>query len=163
MFKHNTYIVLHTGKELKAYNSDEAVEKFCRAKYTSEKRLKDKFLSRRRSGEGTIHRKKKKKERTEESPLSPCKSALPLGVGLFFNLHTRLFLPLFPLLLLLSHREAIKLSSRSIHVSLLTLWLFHPLSLSLSLLLSCCLSHSCINRAYVFFSLYFPAYFSRSR
>lgn len=163
MFKHNTYIVLHTGKELKACNSEETIEKFRRAKYTSEKRLKDKFLSRRRSGEGTIHRKKK--GRKEESPLGPCKSALPLGVGLFFNLHARLFLPLFPLLLPLSHREAIKLSSRSIHVSLLTLWLFHPLSLSLSLslLLSSYLSHSCINRAYVFFSLYFPAYFSRSR
>lgn len=128
MFKHNTYIVLHTGKELKACNSEETIEKFCRAKYTSEKRLKDKFLSRRRSGEGTIHRKKK--GRKEESPLGPCKSALPLGVGLFFNLHACLFLPLFPLLLPLSHREAIKLSSRSIHVSLLTLWLFHPLSLS---------------------------------
>lgn len=163
IFKQNTYIVLHTGKELNACNSDEAIEKFCRAKYTSEKRLKDKFLSRRRSGEGTIHRKKKRKERKEESPLGPCKSALPLGVGLFFNLHTRLFLPLFPLLLPLSHREAIKLSSRSIHVSLLTLWLFHPLSLPLPPSLSPYLSHSCINRAYVFFSLYFPAYFSRSR
>lgn len=63
MFKHNTYIVLHTGEELKACNSEETIEKFRRAKYTSEKRLKDKFLSRRRSGEGTIHRKKKKEER----------------------------------------------------------------------------------------------------
>lgn len=71
MFKQNTYIVLHTGKKLNACNSDEAIEKFCRAKYTSEKRLKDKFLSRRRSGEGTIHRKKKEKKERKKALSAP--------------------------------------------------------------------------------------------